>query len=90
MDKDVEKIINHFNSNVLVRFSPSGYGHTLPSLSEKLSELTGIAQSKVERVMAELERFNVLKEEKGLHSPGGSEYEYGFTPFAKSKIGKHD
>jgi len=84
IDSDVKKIIEFFNGMVLVRFLPSGFGHTMPSLSEKLAQNTKVPKIKTEVIMSQLERLGLLKDKKGTHSIGGAEYEYGFTDLAKS------
>ena len=85
VDKDMKQVLAYFiGGQVLVSFFPvSGHGASPNSYISYLSKYLDLDAQKTSQITRELERLHILGEERGLSSPGGSEYEYGFTEVAQ-------
>lgn len=89
VDSVAREVLAYFGGgNCLVYFHASGFGHQSPNVMRKLSDDLKLDYSAVSMAASQLERARILKEKKGMHSIGGSEYEYGLAKWVGHELEK--
>ena len=79
-------MVHYFSSGeCLIDFVASGFGHASGSNhAEFLCRKLGGDEDRIAGVLATLQNTHILDSQKGMSSPGGKEYEYGLTEFART------
>ena len=81
--KSMKKLLEYFRNHYVITHSPSGFGCVdggYPDIYEFVAKRTGMRRATVCGATHQLEGCGVLGTQKGVKSPGGREWEYGFTP----------